>query len=71
MTAFDRERRRIERLLADGQMTKREADRRLIAVDRAEAKHAKREERFETRERQMANARLRYRLRQSVEIVWC
>jgi hypothetical protein len=71
MTAFDKERRRIERLLSEGQITKREAHRRACAVDRAEIKFNAREERFERREKQLATARLRYRLRASQEIVWC
>jgi hypothetical protein len=71
MTAFDRERRRIERLLADGQMTKREADRRMNAIDRAERRLEVFEERLAQRERNLANARLRYRLKASTELVWC
>jgi hypothetical protein len=71
MTAFDRERRRVERLLAEGQMTKREAERRMNAINRAERRLEVFEERTAQRERHLATARLRYRLKASQEIFWC
>ena len=71
MTAFDRERRRVERLLAEGQMTKREAERRMNAINRAERRLEVFEERTAQRERHLTNARLRSRLKASQEIVWC
>jgi len=71
MTAFDRERRRIERLLAESQITKREAERRVNAINRAERRFDVGAERIDQRIRQMETARLRYRLKQSVELVWC
>lgn len=71
MSPFDKERRRIDHKLAEGQMTERAAERQRSAVDRAEHRHNVKEERFSQRERQIERAKLRYRLKQSVELVWC
>lgn len=68
MGRFDAERERIARQFDAGDLSKSEHARLSRAIDRAEARASDKKARAERRARQMAKARLRYRLTQSLEL---